>query len=152
MKCTNCGKNEVVFYYTSNVNGKITKQALCSECAEKLSAFENTEKMFSRSRHMFDNMFDRMLTSPFESFFGRDLFDDFALEMPVFSALPEFETEKEEKQQQKDEKKHTNADPVLVRKREINALRNQMKEAVKKEDFEKAATLRDKIHELEKEN
>ena len=143
-KCSNCGKNEVSFYYTANVNGKVTKYELCTECAEKLGLLESTENMFAKSRRMMGRMF----SDPFESFFGRDLFDDFALESPLFAALPGFASP--QKQEEKQEQPQVDADPELVRRREINALRNQMNDAVKAENFEKAAELRDKIRELEK--
>ena len=38
----------------------------------------------------------------------------------------------------------------VQRKKEIRKLREQMKKAIKAEDFEKAAMLRDRIHEMEK--
>ena len=139
-KCTNCGKNEVSFYYTANVNGKITKYELCTECAEQLGLLESTENMFAKSRRMMG----RMLADPFGSFFGRDLFEDFALDAPLFAALPGVDAQQEENKMPQ-----TDADPELVRRREINALRNQMKNAVKTENFEKAAEIRDKIKALE---
>ena len=40
-------------------------------------------------------------------------------------------------------------DPEIAKRREINALRHQMKMAARAEDFEKAAELRDKIRSLE---
>ena len=33
MKCQKCGKNEVNFHYSSNINGCITETRLCSFCA-----------------------------------------------------------------------------------------------------------------------
>ena len=36
MKCENCGKEEVSFHYTSNINGNITEKHLCADCAVKL--------------------------------------------------------------------------------------------------------------------
>jgi len=35
MKCQECGKNEVNFHYSSNVNGCVTETHLCSDCAAK---------------------------------------------------------------------------------------------------------------------
>ena len=40
-------------------------------------------------------------------------------------------------------------DPEIARRREINMLREQMKAAAEKEDYEKAAEIRDKLKELE---
>ena len=33
MKCQKCGKNDVNFHYSSNINGCVTEAHLCSECA-----------------------------------------------------------------------------------------------------------------------
>jgi len=35
MKCQECGKNEVNYHYSSNVNGCVTESWLCSDCAAK---------------------------------------------------------------------------------------------------------------------
>ena len=35
MKCTECGKNNAVYHYVSNVNGDVTETHLCAECARK---------------------------------------------------------------------------------------------------------------------
>ena len=36
MKCDRCGKEEVNFHYTSNINGNITEKHLCAQCAGEL--------------------------------------------------------------------------------------------------------------------
>lgn len=153
MKCMNCGKNDVNFYYTSNINGKITKQQLCSECAEKLGYTQNVGSMFRGTEKMFNSMLG--------DFFGRGLspFTGFGLEAPEFMRLPWLEEPTSDRQcscgcdcteHAKPAEKET-VDPVLNRRREINALRHQMKEAARTEDFEKAAQLRDRLHKLESE-
>ena len=58
MKCTNCGKNEANYHYTSNINGNVTERHLCAECAAGLGReydlfddFDNVKDsvQFSRS-------------------------------------------------------------------------------------------------------
>lgn len=148
MKCTRCGKNEVNFFYTSNINGKVTEHKLCSECANEMGL---TQDVFAQSRQMMRGMFD--------GFFGRDMFDSFfdsfgglGLGARDFLSLGERSEcscgDKCVNEEPKTERK-TNADPELVKRRELNALRHQMKMAAKSEDFERAAELRDKIRELE---
>jgi len=44
MKCQMCGKSEVNFHYTSNINGNVTETNLCSDCAD--SAGYNFGSMF----------------------------------------------------------------------------------------------------------
>ena len=60
MKCERCGKNEATFYFKSNINGKITEQHLCADCAGKLGY---TERL--RPRSLFD---DDFFTRPFRLF------------------------------------------------------------------------------------
>ena len=156
MKCEHCGKNEVTFVYRSNVNGKITEQHLCGDCAEKLGV---TARLADHHRQMMQG---------FDSFFGRSLFDDFFTPVPsllgrmnrmlespfedIFAAMPALrsgETPKEEPKQEElvDRESQTR----FARARELNALRMEMKQAAEQENFERAAELRDKIRALEAE-
>ena len=147
MKCQNCGKNEINFHYSSNVNGCVTETYLCSECAAK-------------SGYDFERMFNT--DSIFNNFFPADIRRAARLlPIPVFGFMSPFvawqqpglpaqgcgcdascETaEKETAPAQVDEE--------MQKRREINAIREQMRLAAEKEDFEKAAELRDRIRQLE---
>jgi protein arginine kinase activator len=155
MKCTNCGKNEVNFYYESNINGKVTRQQLCSECAQKLGFGDNS--FFSQAEGMFNNML-----SGFSDFFGtrRRSFPSFgSFAMPTLLmpglVMPDMETDNGctndscqscgcQTQQQS-----TQSDTEMNKRRQINMLRSQMQDAVASENFEQAAKLRDQIHDLE---
>ena len=101
MKCEHCGKNEVTFMYRSSVNGNVTEQHLCGECAEKLGY---TRAMAARNRSMVQSFFGR--NSLFDDFFspvsglmGRsrwlleDPFDDFFSEMPALRSTARQEQE-----------------------------------------------------------
>ena len=154
MKCEHCGKNEVTFVSRSNINGHITEQHLCGECAEKLGV---TRRLTEHSRRM---------RQDFDRFFGRSLFDDFFTPMPsllgrmermlespfedIFAAKPALrsgETPKEAPKQEElvDEESRSR----FARERELNALRLEMKQAAEQENFERAAELRDRIRALE---
>jgi len=153
MKCEKCGK-EANIYYRSNVNGRVTTMNLCDECARKL----NDETGFMNMDHMFDG-FDSMLGNMFggiSNMFApmfRNPWTDFGFNMPMprYRIMLEPVTENEHKPaEQTEEKAQTQAqtqqvDPEMQKRRELNALREQMNEAVKNEEFEKAAELRDKI-------
>ena len=153
MKCENCGKNEVTFVYQSNINGHVEEKHLCSECAEKLGY---TQRINAHSQRMMQNFFGRgslFGSSFFNDFFspslmGRmldDPFDDFFADMPALSAAParQQETKKEEDLVEKEEQSR------FSYQRQLNALKVDMKKAVHKENFERAAELRDQIHKLE---
>ena len=150
MKCSNCGKNDVNFYYESNVNGKITRQQLCSECAQKLG-FGNREMFsFPTGRSLFGDMFGE-----FADFFGgrRRLFDMTMPEMLLPELMsPRFglpQTVEDRPAEPESPAAPEKADETMDRRRQVNMLRAQMQEAVAAEDFEKAAQLRDRIRAIE---
>ena len=162
MKCENCGKNEVTFIYQSNINGKVTEKHLCSECAEKLGY---TQKIAARNRSMMQSFFGGSLLgngffddffAPMPSLMGRsgwlleDPFDDFFAEMPALSAAPVQQQEEQQKQQNDLVGKEEQSRFAYMR--QVNALKLEMKKAVHQENFERAAQLRDQIHQLEAEH
>lgn len=147
-KCDNCGKNTASFYYRTEINGKVTERHLCRECAEKLGAEEQFAKetaglmdSFWGETESFFPDFRRMLF-PFEGF-G---FAIPALILPQVRFLSGGDGETETSAKEK-----IAADPEMEKRRQVNMLREQMSEAADKEDFEKAAELRDKIRALENE-
>ncbi|MGE4484255.1 MAG: UvrB/UvrC motif-containing protein [Oscillospiraceae bacterium] len=149
MKCEKCGKREANYYYSSNINGNVTEKHLCSECANEIGA----------DRDFFSGM-DRMFEDMFEGFFGRSGLlspsRGFSFSMPTM-LMPRIEFRLDDgsigagapaPELKTGEK--IDVDPEMQKRRELNMLREQMKSAVEKEDFEKAAEIRDKIRELEK--
>ena len=169
MKCENCGKNEVSFLYRSNVNGQVEEKRLCAECAEKLGY---TRRLAASQRNMMRNFFGGGLFGNnsffglpdaisdgeresggnfFDSFFGfpslmgrmlDNPFDDFFTDMPALGSAPETGEKREALVEQEDEGR-------FARWRRLNALKAEMKQAVRQENFERAAELRDQIRELE---
>ena len=156
MKCENCGKNEVTFVYQSNINGRVTEKHLCSECAEKLGY---TQKIAAHSQRMMQNFFGGGLFddffSPVPTLMGRrswmleDPFDDFFSEMPALCASP---VKQEPSKQKADDLVDQEEQSRFAYMRQMNALKMEMKEAVHQENFERAAELRDQIHQLEAEH
>ena len=162
MKCENCGKNEVTFVYQSNINGKVTEKHLCSECAEKLGY---TQKLAAHSRSMMQNFFGNSMFgggffddffSPMPSLMGRmnrmleDPFDDFFADMPALGAAPV--QQQEQANQKQDDLVGKEEQSRFAYMRQMNALKMEMKKAVHQENFERAAELRDQIHQLEAEH
>ena len=165
MKCEHCGKNEATFYYKSNINGEVTEQHLCSDCAKELGYADSLAKSTACFRNWeqqmfggFDGFFDPMpalagnLFEPFEQ-----MVNGFERSFPQLggwmSGMPEQSTAPcvqnapaapgsdlvSGEEQQK-----------LDRERRLNALRGEMQTAIQKENFERAAELRDEIHGLER--
>lgn len=154
MKCEKCGKNAASVHYRTNYNGKVTEKHLCAECAHE-DGLDN--EFFGKD--MFEDLFNDFFGG--RSLFGRSLFDGFGLmpsmlrtlTLPRFDILfdgVETEQKTENKTEAKTEEKPVEVDPEISRKRELNALREQLKKAVGEENYEEAIVLRDKIRELEK--
>ncbi|MBR1691010.1 MAG: UvrB/UvrC motif-containing protein [Oscillibacter sp.] len=156
MKCEHCGKNEVSFVYRSNINGKVEEKHLCSECAEKLGY---TQKVAAQSRSMMQDFFGNSFFgggllndffSPMPSLMGRlweDPFEDFFTRMPALGAAPAEQKQEEKKEDLVDEAEQGR----FARMRKFNALKLELRKAVHKQEFERAAQLRDEIRGLEKE-
>ena len=159
MKCENCGKNEVTFIYQSNINGKVEEKHLCSECAEKLGY---TQKIAAHNQRMMQNFFGGSLFgnnffddffSPMPTLMGRmnrlleNPFDDFFTSMPALGAAPA-----QQENQKQDDLVGQEDQNWFSYQRKLNALRMEMKKAVHEENFERAAQLRDEIHQLEAEH
>ena len=158
MKCEKCGKYEATCHYTSNINGKVNEQHLCSECAGEFdfghSFFAEADRMFEQAFAGFDSFFGmpRRALSPFG--FGWAM-PSLMMPRPYISgntaaatAVAPAETAEPAETAQAAEP--VKADPELAKRREINELREQMRAAAEAEDFEKAAEIRDKLRELDK--
>ena len=150
MKCDYCGKNEVTFVYQSSINGRVAEAHLCSECAEKLGY---ARRAADYSRSMMENFFgngflDRFFRPVFPGLAGRmleDPFDDFFADMPALGAPAEKRRETGELVREEEQSRFSQM-------RRHNALKMELKEAVRQENFERAAELRDQIRALEAEN
>ena len=141
MKCQHCGMNDATFYYRSNVNGRVTEQHLCADCASRLG--------YQQAMPTMDLFDDDFFTRPFRMFepllggLGTRLLTEFP--EPVEAEARAAVTEPER------------TEPGLVdgaeqerlqRQRQRNALEAQMKTAIETENFEEAARLRDELKKL----
>jgi protein arginine kinase activator len=159
MKCEKCN-NEAVFHFQSNINGEKTEYHLCADCA-KSAGFRDMLEF--RPHSMFENflrepfgLMDSFFKDPFGSFgtladgfFGRSLLTP-TLEAPSVNIAvgdPEKATETEAKAK---DNIPWDAGEEIRHKRELFAMRHQLRAAIRVEEFEKAAELRDKIRELER--
>ena len=164
MKCQKCGSNQVSFFYSSNVNGAVTETCLCSECAgdsdkDFMSKFDMTR--------LFDEFFGEH--SGLEtSVGGSSIFMPFLLPEPLFgygSAVSKSRPVKKVRivsncncgcgddcGTANDVKPNERVDNEMREMRELGVLREQMRLAVEKENFEEAARLRDELRKRENRN
>ena len=158
MRCQNCGENNANVSYTRIINGNKTELHLCSECAQKMNIGINInfgfDDIFSRVGSLAIPEFTgfRSLEDEFENIFEDSFFPrmDF---IPRINALEPSRDSVDEaldniqKKYKKEEKKEVKKDKKLS---EIDQLKEKLQEYIKKEEYEKAAVIRDKIKELEK--
>ena len=167
-KCDACKKNVATVHYKQNVNGHRSETYLCSECAaEKGWGAENlfTWDPFEGFDKMLGGFFaPRTLTSASCPTCGRtlsdvkrsgrfgcsDCYEAFgdSLDLSPFASgayrgrrpLKAAEKKAEQSEKKTKETKEQN---------ELDGLKEQLKAAVKNEEYEKAAGLRDRIRALE---
>jgi len=164
MLCQNCGKNEATFHYQYNINGSVTERHLCAQCAhesgEESFFFKPSDYMGSMLSDFFGgipslpsrhsavkcplcgaterdiaatgkagcaqcySVFDSLLTPYVRRIHGS---------APHAGKIPSAEGKE------------------LKAKRELEELKVELKKAVDEQEFERAAQLRDKIRDMEKE-
>ncbi len=175
MLCEKCGKNEATFYYHENVNGNEKTYRLCSSCAKELEQnggigkFDES-KIFSEYSDPFAQM-NSLLSAMFGDGGAKQLtgtknekkcpscgsfFRDFAKIGKV--GCPSCYEIFEEELRPTIGKVHGHTSHVgrvpskfrekLDSKKKIAALEQEQKEAIKNENYERAAELRDEIKNL----
>lgn len=167
MRCQHCNKKEATTYIKQNINGKVTEMHLCSECAHELHADEMFEPFDMGS---FFGNFLGAGAAALNSLAGVDRcsycnssFNDIVSNGKVGCAhcydkfydglRPSLERihgkahhiGKNISYFDDNEKENSSAASIS----EIEKLKEELKEAVKVQNFEQAAILRDKIKELE---
>lgn len=157
MKCEKCKEREATFFYSSNYNGKKIERHLCTHCAreEGFGEMLNPTRVFDDA---FDSIFDDFF-SPMRSFMALPSFDLFGkgLHSIMTPALPRLHFVLDEKDsspprhmEESEAKIPSEMDESLRKEREKAALKAQLEDAVKAEDYEQAIILRDKLREMEK--
>ena len=172
MLCEQCKKRTATVFYNENINGKARSFSLCGECAAKLrekgDIYEVTSMIGS-----FADPFSDLHENLFGGFFGipsqkvlstqkkcgecGSTFHDISKSGRV--GCPNCYTVFEDEllptlRSIHGTTSHTGAVPARHRAKQerterLKALKNQLREAVQKEDYESAATLRDEIRSLE---
>lgn len=153
MKCEKCGKAAANFHYKSIVNEDTNEYHLCSDCARDMG-FEdisnygpNISSLLNYTADPFENFFD--------GFFGRPasllpvLYGGTAPVFFVPAAVCDTRGEGRVKESGEDRIPESAGEEIKSR-RELTALRNQLNSAVRAEEYEKAAELRDRIKAMER--
>jgi protein arginine kinase activator len=171
MLCEKCGKKEATVYYSENINGKEKKFNLCADCAAEMEKSGELKVaphligdspfgslfgglmmpgMLSGSRKAAEQKKCPLCGASFRALAAEGMvgcpmcYTAFAEELePSLARLHQG-------------KSHIGRAPARLkherdRKKEIASLEHSLKEAVKAEEYEKAAELRDKIRAMKEE-
>lgn len=163
MKCEKCNQNEAILHYTTNINGEVSERHLCADCAQAEGFGDMLHSnLFNFGNSFFNQSFGRELMggSLFDNFFGGSMFPSFGRSLMAPSiAFPRIQVTLDDRRQRaaapgratvsSDEKIPQDAGDDIRRKRELNALKHQLDQAIRAEEFEKCIELRQKIQELE---
>ena len=150
MKCEKCNEREANFHYSVVTNNEKTERHLCGECARE-EGFSNVldYRPMSMASGFWGDFYADMnrFMTPFGNFGGlMSGIMPAMLAMPgvVVNVQPECCPEKSEASIPVD------AGEEIKARRELAALKTQLEQAVKDENYEKAIELRDRIKALEK--
>lgn len=163
MLCQRCGKYKATSHLTQIINGEKTELHLCSKCAKEIDG--TFPSLFGES--IFGDVFNDM-------FFGNQLvsekvcphcgmtlstlknqgrvgcascYDEFSdILLPYINKIQGVQTHILEKNQIKQESQLKEEPEKELSEKE--KLQNELNEAIKKEDYERAIVIRDKIKEL----
>ncbi|MBE7016937.1 MAG: hypothetical protein E7420_02090 [Ruminococcaceae bacterium] len=155
MKCEKCKEREATFFYSANLNGNKTQKNLCAECARA----EGFGEMLGNAG-VFDRAFDSMIDdffSPARSFMRLPAFDFFgeglrSIMAPAFPrvhfVLDGGERSAAPARESSEDKIPEDMGEEVRLAREKAALKAQLEDAVKAEDYEQAIVLRDALRKL----
>ncbi|HLR35179.1 MAG TPA: UvrB/UvrC motif-containing protein [Tissierellales bacterium] len=161
MLCQACEKNPATLHYTKVVNGEVTELHLCEECAKDHKELE-FDTPFSFHKFL-TGLIDNIQDSPTQK--EEDLvcktcgmsYEKFK-QVGKFSCPNCYDAFKDRLiplfKEVHGHNSHIGKIPkrgggIIGIKRELKVLKSQLDSLVKKEEFEKAAIVRDKIKELE---
>ena len=182
MLCQNCGKNEATMYFRQTINGQTKEMHLCPDCANQLDIqntfAQNFQSAFAEPLgSWFDN--DPFFSHPFQSFFGAPFTQTAQIgsgrRCPT-CGMTESELQRTGRVGCADcyktfediltpyirklqgatahvgQAPKTAENPAQPVENPVDSLKAKLSEAVKQENYEEAARLRDEIRRLEGQN
>jgi len=144
MNCQQCGVQGASFHYQVNINGQVHELDLCADCAAELQGAVRsggTSRLGGLSDLFSGSLFGGSLLE--QAFLGNRPGVNQARESTRLHATPHVVPEPSEA------KIPLEADMSLKERRQLNALRAELRSVIEAENFERAAELRDEIHRLE---
>lgn len=174
MLCEKCKKRTATVFYNENINGKTRSYSLCGDCAAKLREKGDLQDITSMIGS-FADPFSALHDDLFGGFFGIPTMKSVSAEKKcegcgsTYSDIAQngkvgcpmcYETFRDELsrmiQSVHGTTTHSGSVPARHRAKQARAeqlqhLKQELQEAVQKEDYERAATLRDEVRKLQSE-
>ncbi|MBO5294648.1 MAG: UvrB/UvrC motif-containing protein [Clostridia bacterium] len=175
MLCEKCKKRTATVFYNENINGKTRAYSLCGDCAAKLREKGNLQDITSMIGS-FADPFSALHNDLFGGFFGIPTAKSLSTAKKCegcgcsYSDIAEtgkvgcpacYETFRDELSRMirsvHGTTVHTGSVPARhrakqARAEELKRLKKELQDAVQKEDYERAATLRDEVRRLQNES
>ncbi len=175
MLCEKCKKRTATVFYNENINGKARSYSLCGDCASKLREKGDLQEITSMIGS-FADPFSALHDDLFGGFFGIPKYPSVATEKKcagcgsTYSSIADsgrvgcpacYETFRDELSRMirsvHGTTAHTGSVPArhrakMERAEQIRRLKADLQDAINKEDFERAATLRDEVRRLQNEH
>ena len=147
MRCQNCNTKEATFYYTSNINGHMSAQHFCEDCARTLG--NNMLSLVARPQNLLEQLFEEPLFGHRQTRRHSSVLPE--AYMPLGGEMEYLRERTRTAPEPKETAVPEKASAHLIKRRELNALRAKLDASIQAQEFEQAATLRDEIFKLEQE-
>lgn len=157
MKCQSCKKREATVRYYENVNGAKQELYFCNECAAKYD-FDDFSELFSPMFNVVPKFFVEETKEDkcdkcgytFENYLKNGYFGCPNCYEAFESNLDEllFRLQGKTRHILSDSKKIIKEEKKLSKEEKISIMKGKLADLVKKEEYEKAAVLRDKIKKM----
>ncbi len=155
MLCSKCHKNEASVYFKQNINGEVREYALCPQCAAEaelgFTPINLFGSMFTPSRPKAERKRCTLCSSTFDVIKKRgkvgcaECYSVFSDELkPMIDSIHRGAKHIDRAPEGYSEKRKA--------ENELEKLKNELKNAIEREEYERAAELRDLIKEKEAKN
>ena len=161
MLCEHCHAKPATVHVMQVVNGEKSEQYLCQECAETAHVFEKEKSFFGKDP--FGTSFGSLMSGAMEDFFAhpfggltkleKGLGNFVELEEPGFlggKSYGDFKEKLKDHMKKDQEEKSTDPSQEKEEDNELLKLKKELATFVAREEFERAAEVRDKIRAIEK--
>ena len=149
MKCQKCGANNASTHVKTIINGEFKEYDLCSECAQKMGYTNIFGDMENEFTNFLGSFFGNVLPARTQATGCANCYTLFADELYPSIRRIHGNTTHCGKNSKLADKSANAKQPKETKEDKIKKLKSELDKAIKEQNFELAAELRDKIKEME---